>query len=191
MDNTRENALTDQWVINVTVDARDISQEGSYSCNEDYENQEGYESEDEDKDDETFVVKCNICPICQEEATDPSIVLECGHIFDEECFKDFLTYEVRNGKTVIACPFCRSCILEVESSMLRQIPRTQHTLQSEQIEIENRQQSVFRQRCHEFLMSRCGRYCVYSFVEVIIIGVILLIIYASSCNKGENCVFTP
>lgn len=188
MDNT--SVQGEQWVINVTADARDMSHDISPS--------EGVNDESNDEqDDGTFIVKCGTCPICHEEAVEPKIVLECGHTFDEECFKEFITYQLRNNKTVIECPFCRSCILqiEVETPDPRPTPRprSQNTLQTEQSQItvnHNRPQSVFQQRLHEFMISRHGRYCVHILLEVSLIGIILLIIYASACGRGQRCLFS-
>lgn len=193
MDNT--SVQGEQWVINVTVDAHDLSTSEHVGEEVDYD-----EDEQDDEDDGTFVIKCGTCPICQEEAVEPKIVLECGHTFDEECFKEFITYELRNSKTVILCPFCRSYILQIEAQTPEPRPRPQNILQSEQTQPppppqttvnQNRPPSVFQQRLHEFLLSRHGRYCVHILVEVTIVGLILLIIYAFSCNRGQKCMFQP
>jgi hypothetical protein len=199
MDNT--SVSTEQWVINVTVDTREVPHEISASyhypeeCDHHYYTKDDVqddedEDEDEDEDDDTFVVKCGTCPICQEEAVEPKIVLECGHIFDEECFKEFVSYELRNEKTIISCPFCRACILQVEANTEESTPtprpRPQNTVQSEQpIQNRDRQPSVLR----EFLMSRPVRCCMHIVIEVAIIGIILLIVYATTCNRGSKCVF--
>jgi hypothetical protein len=163
--------------INVNVHALEMSSRGIQYDQYDQDDQH----DQDDEDDGTFVVKCGTCPICQEEAVEPKVVLECGHTFDDECFKQFVTYELRNGKTIITCPFCRSCILEVEANVSRSISeQTQPPIQD-----VHRPPSVLR----ELLMSREGHYCIHFIIEAAIIGIVLFVVYVASCKGNRNCIF--
>jgi hypothetical protein len=178
-------------VINITVVASDIeppappSPSSSLSC----------EEQDTDGEDDTFVVKIETCPICHEEASSPMIVLECGHVFHEECFNAYVTYELKAEKKSVVCPFCRSSFLEID------ITNNAHTTErdtlsahreerrriQEEIQQQINQSQTFQQRVRNFFQSRTGRHLATTIVEAILIAGIITIAYTSSCSSRPNC----
>ena len=182
-------------VINITVVASDIeppappspSPSSSLSC----------EEQDTDGEDDTFVVKIETCPICHEEASSPMIVLECGHVFHEECFNAYVTYELKAEKKSVVCPFCRSSILEIERSnntvMQRSTEQIQHPHREarRRIQEEIRQQVneslTFQQRVRNFFQSRTGRYLTSTIIEAALVATVIVVAYKSSCSAYSTC----
>jgi hypothetical protein len=174
-------------VINITVDACEIEPPAppSSPCEEQY-------NEEEQEDDGKFVVKLETCPICHEEASTPMIVLECGHVFHEECFKEFVTYELKTTKTSIICPFCRDVILEVErpnNAQTTEQHREQRTRIQEEIQqVQVNQPLTFKQRVRNFFQSRTGRFLTSTIIESVVVATIVVIAYRSSCShSNSNC----
>ena len=154
-------------------------------------------SEDEEcENDGAFVVKCGTCPICQEEAVAPMIILECGHTLDEECFKEYVTFELRHNKRSLLCPMCRVSFMEVEPPTTQSQPQTivrntQH--ERTQLTVELRRQEIaaepltFCQRVAVYFAARPGRYVGHIIFEVIFVGIILVISYIATCSTKTNC----
>ena len=180
-------------VINITVVPCDIeppapppSPSLSPSC----------EEQDNDYEDDAFVVKIETCPICHEEASSPMIVLECGHVFHEECFNAYVTYELKAEKKSVVCPFCRSSFLEIDMSNnahttedrdARSAHREERRRIQEEIQQQINQSLTFQQRVRNFFQSRTGRYLASSIVEAALIASIITIAYTSSCSSRPNC----
>jgi hypothetical protein len=172
-------------VINITVDTHDIEPPAppSSPC-------EKQDNEEEQEDDGTFVVKINTCPICHEDASTPMIVLECGHVFHEECFKEFVTYELqKTEKTSILCPFCKGLILEIDRSKYAPIAQ-QHREEAQQEiqqQVQVNQPLTFKQRVRDFFQSRTGRFLTSTIIESVVVATIVVIAYRSSCSAQSNC----
>lgn len=191
-------------VINITVDARDTYPLAPpcspCSCKEqDEDNVEEQDAQEDEAEDGAFVVKIETCPICQEEETlsptdtsSPNVVLECGHVFHEDCFKTFITYELRTGKTSILCPFCRALIIKIEAQNNTNISQ-QHVLRyqrnhiQEQILQQVNDSLTFRQNVQNFFQSRTGRYVTSTVFELAIAVVIIVVVYKSTCSRYSMC----
>jgi DNA-directed RNA polymerase subunit RPC12/RpoP len=119
-----------------------------------------------------------ICPICHDELTSPTVTLDCGHVLDGKCFKEFLAFELRENKTSINCPLCRHQIMEVI--------RIEHTQQDESSNNDNENMS-YRQVLSILRRSGVFRMLFCTVFEVCIVTGIVLAAYNSSCIRNHGC----
>ncbi len=129
-----------------------------------------------------------ICPICSECVSNPSVILACGHVLDEVCFKNFITYELTHDKTKILCPMCRAIIIEVEvQERANEQPITTTRTETESTEDAPTQPLTFRENAKMFLSTPFGRLVASMCIEGLIVTTIVVTAYLTSCNDAESC----
>lgn len=120
----------------------------------------------------------DICPICHDALTSPTVTLDCGHVINGQCFKEFLAFELRENKTSINCPLCRMQIMEV----IRIETTTQHD------NSYNGDESMsYRQVVSILCRSGVCRMLFCTIFEVCIVLGIVFAAYNSNCIRYNEC----
>jgi hypothetical protein len=132
----------------------------------------------------------DVCPICHEDVGMPYIILDCEHTLHEECFKEFITYELRHQKTIVTCPLCRATIIEVQAQTKINTDTSivSDTNTNTAVDIESARRPTQRTtESYGFMHNPLGRLFTSLCVEAGIVGVIVLIAYLSSCRGKVSC----
>jgi hypothetical protein len=144
-------------------------------------------------DEVSFTIVKDICPICFEDVIPPLTTLECCHTLHDECFKDYITYQLKQNKKQILCPLCRDVILEVSpivinndvNSMIVNVVEEQQIQQTQQLSrLANFQESFF-----EYSRTRGFRILCHTLINFLVIMIVLMCIYIAN-NCGYNNIGT-
>ena len=123
------------------------------------------------------------CAICQEKLNAPLCQLMCKHTFHTMCYNTYFAHELCNTKNKVACPLCRSTVLEVVVHERNE----ENTRDTQSHHILNRQRAITDDNDSiddNVRLSRRRRVCNYASLILMVCFVIYFFCSLVRCNNG-------